>query len=123
RNRSDARSRPSCGTAAPSLPPPKCSTGWRLGPAGRRPPARNSSRDRRTPGEGTSEKACARFPPSRFDDDLAGHLFVAAAAEDVAVEFEGAGLHRHDPHARDLAGLDVLVDLEIGDLEAVLAIE
>src|SRR5438132_3324951 len=56
-------------------------------------------------------------------DDLAGHLLVPAAAEDAAVEIVGRRPLGHDPHARDLAGLDGLVDLEVRPLEAVLAIE
>src|SRR5207302_8647990 len=66
---------------------------------------------------------CARTSPSRLDDDLSCHLLVPAAAEDVAVEGEGPRLVRHDAQPGDLARLDALVDLQIGDLEAVLAIE
>src|SRR5207237_1253532 len=44
------------------------------------------------------------------DHDAAGHLFVPAAAEDVAVEVEGAHLLGHDAHARGLAGLHVDAD-------------
>src|SRR2546426_10623338 len=76
------------------------------------PPTRNAAMRR---------SRCSRI--MGFDDDLPGHFLVPAAAKNVAVKGEGPGLRRHDAHARDLAWLDVLVDLQVGDLEAVLAIE
>jgi hypothetical protein len=48
---------------------------------------------------------------------------VAAAAEDAAVEHEGSRTVGHDPHPRDGAGLDLRVDFQLGQREAMAAID
>src|SRR5262245_43929890 len=73
---------------------------------------------------------CSRFTSARIagarsirDGDLARHVLVPAAAEVVAMEREGAGPVRHDSYAGGLAGFDVRVQVQLGDLEAVHTIE
>src|ERR1700687_5825529 len=54
------------------------------------------------------------------DDQLAAHVLVAAAAEDVTLEWEASGLVRHDTDARCRSRLDVRADTELAELEAVV---
>src|SRR5260221_2680585 len=50
--------------------------------------------------------------------DLAVHLLVPGAAEDVAQEGERAGLGGHEAHARDFLGNDVGAQVEVRQVEA-----
>src|SRR5205085_10640277 len=60
---------------------------------------------------------------SRLHQDGAAHVFMTAAAEDAAVESEGAGAIGNEADPGHAAGLDLLVDLEVRQGEAVLAID
>src|SRR5436190_22703337 len=62
-------------------------------------------------------------PPLVDDDDLSGHVLVAAATEHVAAELEPTRAVRDDTDARRLTGLDVGADPELGHLEAVVPIQ
>src|SRR5438128_4632695 len=94
------------------------------GPATSRPGPRDArSAPRRE--ETQPRRAARRRFASRswLHHDGAAHVFVSAAAEDAAVEGEAAWAIRNEADPRHAAGFDLLVDLEVGQGEAVLAIE
>src|SRR6266542_3595161 len=57
------------------------------------------------------------------DDQLAAHVLVSTAAEDVALEWEAPRLVRDDADACRLSRFDVRADAELAKLEPVVAIE
>src|SRR5690242_12914082 len=69
------------------------------------------------------KRVCSKSVRSFGDDDLPRHAFMPFAAEDIAVELEGADLLRHQVDPVDLSRRDVGADPKVRAVEAMKPVQ